>query len=128
MGTCGRHLANACPADEQDARPDDIRPNRNAARENETSDRSLHSNLADRTKIFFPDDVSDDPRTPAPAVGSGRFAVSHAAALASDAIVPGVAPALSRWIDTGVGLSTTASDVPPPGTLRCNNASERKTA
>ena len=63
-----------------------------------------------------------------PAEGSGRFAVSHAAALASDVIVPGASHALSRWIDTGVVLSTTASDAPPPGTLRCNSGSEHKTA
>ena len=128
MGTRGRHLANVCPADGQDVRPHDKRSNRNAAGENETSDRSLHSNLADRTKIFFPDDVRDDPRTPFPAEGSGRLAVSHAAALASDVIVPGASHALSRWIDNGIVPSTTASAAPPPGTLRCNNASEHKTA
>lgn len=131
MGTRGRHLANVCPADEQDVRPHDIRPNRNAARENETNDRTLHSNLADRTKSFFPDavgDDDDDPRTCFLAEVSRRSAVSHAAAHASDAIVPAESHALSRCSDTGVVLSTTATDAPPPGTFRCNRGSEHRPA
>jgi hypothetical protein len=42
--------------------------------------------------------------------------------------VPGGPLALSRWIDTGVVLSTAASDAPPPGTLRRNSKSEHTTA
>jgi len=123
-----RHLASVCPANEQDVRPHDIRPNRNAARENETSDRSLHSNPADRTRILFPDAVSDDPRTCSSMQVSGRSAVSHAAALANDGIVPDELHARFRCIDTGVVLSTTASDATPPGTPRCNSGSEHTTA
>jgi hypothetical protein len=129
--TPSRHLASVDPANEQDVRPHDIRPNRNAARENVASDRSLHSNLADRTKTFCPDaehDVNDDPRTPSPLQRSGPSAASHAAARANDAIVPDELHAPFRCIDTAVVLSTTASDVPPPGTLHCNSASEHTTA
>jgi hypothetical protein len=129
--TPSRHLASVCPANEQDVRPHDIRPNRNAARENGACDRSLHSNLADRTRSFFPNpehDVSDDPRTGSPVPDSGKFDVSHADARANDAIVPDELHALFRCIDTAVVLSTTASDVPPPGTLHCNSGSEHTTA
>jgi hypothetical protein len=126
-----RHLASACPANVQDVRPHDIRPNRNAARENVASDRSLHSNLADRTKTFCPDaehDVNDDPRPLFPVQPSGQSAASHAAARANDATVPDELHALFHCLDTAVGLSTTASDVPPPGTLHCNSGSEHTTA
>ena len=127
----GTHPANACPADEQDVRPHGTRPNRNAARENETSDRSPHNNLADRTNFFSPDvahQVYDDPRAAPPMEGWGRFAAPHAAVLASDVTVPGGPPALSRWIDIGVGPSTASSDAPPHGRCRYNSGSERTTA
>ncbi len=130
-GTRGTHLANVCHADEQDVRPLDIRPNRNAARENAMGDRSLHSSPADRTNIFFPDavgDDADDPRTHLAAGGLGRSRSSLAAALASDETVLGESHALSRWSDTGVGLSTTANNATPLGILRCNSGSEHRTA
>jgi len=60
--------------------------------------------------------------------GSGKSAVSHAAALANDAIVPDELHALFRCVDTVAVLSTVASDAPPPGTLRCNSGSEHTTA
>ncbi len=129
-GTRGRHLANVGPADERDVRPHDIRPNRNAAKENVSSDRSLHGNLADRTEFFCPvavEDDSDDPRTWFPTEDSGGSAVYHAAALATAEIVPGELLAPFRWNDTGVVLSTTASDAPPPGTLGCNTDSVHRT-
>lgn len=126
--TPSRHFANVSPADEQDVKPHDIRPNRNAGRENVTSDRRLHNNPADRTKNFFPDDVSDDPRRHSPAEDSGKSAVSQAAALASDAIVPVESHGLFRCTDTGVELSTPASDGPTPGKPGCNSGSEHRTA
>jgi len=129
-GTRGTHLANVCHADEQDVRPLDIRPNRNAARENAMSDRSLHSSPADRTNIFFPDavgDDSDDPRTHLAAEGLRQSRSSLAAALASDETVRGESHALSRWSDTGVVLSTAASNATPLGILRCNSGAEHST-
>jgi len=101
--TRGKHLANVSPADEQDVKPYGIRPNRNAARENDSNDRSPHNIPADRTKIFFPDGGSDDPRASLPAENSRRlaensrrFLVALAAALAGDVIVPDAPLALSR--------------------------------
>ncbi len=129
-GTRGRHHANVGPADEQDVRPHDIRPNRNAAKENVSSERSLHSNLAERTKFFCPvavEDDSDDPRTCFPTEDSGGSAVYHAAELATAGIVPDELFAPSRWNDSGVVLSTTASDALPSGTLGCNTDSVHRT-
>jgi hypothetical protein len=60
--------------------------------------------------------------------GARPSAVSAAAALANDAIVPGELHALFRCIDTAVVLSTTANAAPLPGMLRCNSGSERTTA
>jgi hypothetical protein len=119
--------ANVVLASEPDVRPRDIRPNRNAARVNGTCDRSLHNNPAGRTKIFFPDAASDDPRTRAVAAGSQRPAASHAAALASDALVPVEPHGLSRWRDTVVALSTIASDARLLGTSGCNSNSGHRT-
>jgi hypothetical protein len=115
--TRGTHLANVSAADEQDVRPHGISPSRNAARENDSNDRSPHSTPADRTNIFFPNDEPDDPRASSRAHGSRRleedsppfaedsppfgegsppFAFALAAVLAGDVIVPGELLALYR--------------------------------
>jgi len=101
--TRGKHLPNVYPADEQDVKPYGKRLSRNIAEENDSIDRSPRSNLAGRTKIFFPDGDSDDPREPFraehsrwSAVGASRSLVPFDAALASDGIVPDVPRALSR--------------------------------
>jgi len=126
-GSRGTPLANVVLASEPDVRPRDIRPNRNAARENETCDRSLHNNPAGRRKILVPDGARDDPRTRAGAADSQRSAAFHAASLASDAFVPVEPHDLSRWRGTAAGLSTAASDARLPGTSGCNSNSGHRT-
>lgn len=118
--------ANDSHAAAPDVRPYDIRPNRNAAAVNAGSNRRLRSSPADRTKIFFAGDLSDDPRSPLPAEESGRLAVSHAAALANDALVPGELYDLFRWHDSDAGISRRASDGRPPGRPGCNSKSEHR--
>ena len=102
----GRHLANVCPANEQDVRPLDIRPNRNAARENATSDRSLHNNPADRTEIFFPDDV-EEVMTLARLLRRsvwGRLLFLTLPRSPATRLFPASSHALSRWTDTALGF------------------------
>ena len=121
-----RPLANDLLAAAPDVRPYDTRTNRNAAEANARNDRSFRNSRADRTKIFYPDNVSDDPRRRSPAEGAGLVAVSHAAVLASDVLVPGERHDLARWHDTDPGLSRAASDARRPGKLGCSNKCEHR--
>ena len=76
--TRGRHLANVVPATEPDVRPHDTRLNRNAAKENASNERSLHSNRDDRTEFSFLNVVeedSDDPRMRFPVAAPRQAAV-----------------------------------------------------
>lgn len=106
-----------------------IRRNRNAAMENAPTARSPHSNPAGRRKFLPAGGAADDPRTPSPQ-GSPRISAapvppSLAGALASDATAPVGRLVLARSSDTAVGLSTTSSDAPIPGTRRCSNKPQR---
>ncbi len=115
------HLANDSRAAAPDVRPYGTRTNRNAEGANVRNDRTFRNSRADRTKIFYPDNVSDDPRRRSSAEGSQQVPLSHVAALASDAIVPDALHDLARWPDTDPGLSITASDAQLLGRLRCNS-------
>jgi hypothetical protein len=121
-------LANGSLAAEPHARHCGTRGNRIVAQESAGSDGNLHNNQADRTRIFFPDDLTDDPRRRPPAEEGKLFAASRAAALASGDTVRAEPHGLARWSGTGLALSTTASDGQRPGRPGCNSGSAHRTA